>query len=507
MNNAISITIKERLPVFASAILFSFLANAFPFLNWNPRHDAINHTFFFAGQWEVSLGRFLQPYYGKIRGDIASTWYIGIIGTFFIALSVCIIIDLIEIRNLCFRVIISGILVANFSITEVCGTFLYVYDCFMIALFLACLSAWIWIRLNKIWKYPLSCLCLVVSLALYQAYISVTIVLFAYIFIREAYRNTLWKILLTHIFSIIILIIIGGGIYYVTWQYFLTKWEVVPANTYNGLSQMTLLSIDVLINHIISTYKGIYELFFSTFIFDTVIICIHFVIIMCVAFFVIFMLVKKNLKFYNSIIILLGGCIMPLCANVVGLLSGLGIELRCSWALFLCYPICFAIIESFINKMGIKERNRIIYLFTVIGSIVIIGNIKYSNGVYVYSEVIYQKTTSIMTRVLDNMEKCEGYKAGETQVAVLGNLSHNEDYYAEIPKQYTRMVGISKIGTTTAAKTYKFWELLGTKINGITDSSYLKEIQNLEIVKGMPCYPYNGYCKVIDDIMIVKLSE
>lgn len=66
MNNAISITIKERLPVFASAILFSFLANAFTFLNWNPRHDAINHTFFFAGQWEVSLGRFLQPYYGKI---------------------------------------------------------------------------------------------------------------------------------------------------------------------------------------------------------------------------------------------------------------------------------------------------------------------------------------------------------------------------------------------------------------------------------------------------------
>lgn len=363
MNDEVSTIIRERLFDFWSAIFFSFLANAFTFLNWNPRHDAINHTFFFAGEWEVSLGRFLQPYYGKIRGDIASTWYIGIIGTFFIALSVCIIIDLIDIRNLCFRVLTSGILVANFSITEVCGTYLYVYDCFMIALFFACLSVWIWIRLDKIWKYPLSCLCLVLSVALYQAYISVTIVLFAYILIREVYRNALWKIQLIRFFSVIILMIIAGGIYYVVWQYFLIKWQVTPANTYNGLSQMTLLSINVLIDRIILTYKGIFELFFSTFIFDTVIVWMHFFIIICVVFLTIILMVKKKLRFYNSIIILLGGCIIPLCANVVGLLSGLGIELRCSWALFLCYPICFAIIESFINKIDVKRRNRIIYLF------------------------------------------------------------------------------------------------------------------------------------------------
>lgn len=58
MNNAISITIKERLPVFASAILFSFLANAFTFLNWNPRHDAINHTFFLQVNGKLVWGDF-----------------------------------------------------------------------------------------------------------------------------------------------------------------------------------------------------------------------------------------------------------------------------------------------------------------------------------------------------------------------------------------------------------------------------------------------------------------
>lgn len=506
--NSLLIRIRERSAAFWGAVLFSLLANAFAFFYWNPCHDAVNHAFHFASEWEVSLGRYLQPIYGNLRGDITTVWFIGCIGTVFAALSACLVVDLLRITRPIFMFIVGGFFAANLSVTEVCGTFLYVYDCFMISLFFACLGVWIWVKTSSVWKIPISCACLVISLGLYQAFISVAIVLAILTFIYKVYENKSWREYTKFVISGGVILLCSGGIYYGMWQYALKKWEVSAASSYNGLSQIKHLSLGVLIERVLKTYNDVYCLFFSTEYFSTVIVWIHAFLFISVGVLIILALVRRKLRLYNYILIMIAICIMPIGANLVGLLSELGIELRCSYSLFLFYPICLALIEKFLIKDVITSMGiRVSILYAMVCLFVLMGNIKFSNGVYVYSEVVYERTISIMTRVLDNMEGQEGYMVNDTPVAVLGRIDHNTNYCSDVPEQYKNLAGVPSIATTNVSKTYRFWENMGIKVNGITDQDILKKLSQYKEVQAMPCYPYNGYCKMVNGVMVVKLSE
>ena len=72
-------------------------ANGFAFFNYMPKHDALNHMFSFAGVWEVRPGRFFQPYYAYLRGNVVSPWLIGVIGSAFALMSVLVILDILQI--------------------------------------------------------------------------------------------------------------------------------------------------------------------------------------------------------------------------------------------------------------------------------------------------------------------------------------------------------------------------------------------------------------------------
>ena len=54
------------------AFVFCMAAHAFAYFTFAPIHDGVNYVSSFAGIWEVSLGRFMQPTYGKLHGEYIS---------------------------------------------------------------------------------------------------------------------------------------------------------------------------------------------------------------------------------------------------------------------------------------------------------------------------------------------------------------------------------------------------------------------------------------------------
>ena len=119
---------QKRKLLFWTGVI-ALCANGYAFVNYMPTHDAINHMFSSAGKWEVQLGRFLQPYYVYLRGNVVSPWLVGVIGTVFAVMSAFIIADIIKINNPVCEILACGFLVSNLAVTELCGIYIYIYDC------------------------------------------------------------------------------------------------------------------------------------------------------------------------------------------------------------------------------------------------------------------------------------------------------------------------------------------------------------------------------------------
>jgi hypothetical protein len=111
-----------------------------------------------------------------------------------------------------------------------------------------------------------------------------------------------------------------------------------------------------------------------------------------------------------------------------------------------------------------------------------------------------------MTRVLDDIETTEGYEAGSTPVAIIGEFSGNDNLAVyEYDRKYIN--GNNKTSTTYPKTTYNFMESMGSLVNSIEDSDTLKTYAKSEQVKEMPCYPVSGYCQMIDGVLVVKIGD
>lgn len=190
--------------------IITLCANGYAFVNYMPTHDALNHMFSSAGQWEVQLGRFLQPYYAYVRGNVVSPWLVGMIGTVFAVMSAFLIADIIHLNHPVCEVLACGFMVSNLSVTELCGIYLYIYDCCMIALFFACLSVWCFLHINNPWNMIAGAVCLTVSMGFYQAYLSVTIVLCVIVLLQKAFADADWKEEVRSALTMVLTVVMGG---------------------------------------------------------------------------------------------------------------------------------------------------------------------------------------------------------------------------------------------------------------------------------------------------------
>lgn len=98
---------------FLATAAFSLVANAFAYFNLTPHHDSINHIFHFAGKWEISLGRFLQPAWETLINSVTVPWFTGLLSIFFLSLTVWFCTEILNIRSKAGIILTSGFLSVN----------------------------------------------------------------------------------------------------------------------------------------------------------------------------------------------------------------------------------------------------------------------------------------------------------------------------------------------------------------------------------------------------------
>ena len=122
------IDVKLLQQSFFYTFLWGLVAHGYCFVNNIASHDALNN-FYIAEKWSKgSFGRFFYPIYISItRGRILLPWLVGIIGVFWTALAVYLIVRIFDIQKKIIICLISAIGITNRTVYALSATYLHYF--------------------------------------------------------------------------------------------------------------------------------------------------------------------------------------------------------------------------------------------------------------------------------------------------------------------------------------------------------------------------------------------
>lgn len=500
------------------AFVFCMAAHAFAYFNFAPIHDGVNYVSSFAGIWEVSLGRFMQPTYGKLHGEYTMPWFSGMLSMLYIGIAAFLVNDLFEVDNRWLALLTAGFLSANATMTCMTMVFPYVSDALAMALLLACAGAYAVIRMPNPVGTLLASGCLAASMGLYQSYALVgglLLVLYAmlqavsdrHVFAHQA-RSWLYYAAAVALTAVV---------YDVAFRLLLVHYqaEVAPASCYNSPARLTSLDWQSLPAQIQAAYESFAGYFFGEHGVrltpiqkgDIGLFALSGVLFAAYA-------VKERLPVLNVLLIAAGVLIFPGAALAVSILTpNEKIYFLTAHALFLMYPALLSMLERlrFSAKDGQKVRlfarskGLRLCVFVLCGCI-LFGNIRYSNEMYTYRSVQYDKTISFVTRLMERVDSVPGYERGRTEVVLVGYTSAGLSNL-KAPKGWEWMGDLFVSAITYPQVLRSFAHMMGEEMNISLDDSEEMRYASMDTVKAMPCFPAPECCRMIDGKLVVKLTE
>lgn len=484
-------------------IIIMIIAHGYCYFNMFFSHDSLR-IFHWGSNLtldSVAIGRYLIPIYLLFRGKFYPPLLIGVLSILFMIIINYLIIDLFKIKNKISCLVIIGIFCTMSSLTLLNATYINYSDMYLLALMLSVLSVYL-IR-NFKYGYLFGIIPLVVSLGIYQSYLSIFIGLIMLLIILDIFNGSGFKDNFNLVFKSVITCIVSLGVYYILYKVILSVTSISMSQDYNSVSQVgNINGIRNMINLFFNTYVSFINFFIKpSIVHSNIFGIINILILLFIVFMIIYNLIKVKSSLINNILVLVIICLLPFFINVMYFLTnGVVHELMIS-AFFLIF--IFGI--KLIDLTSIKYVKYFIILFIVI----IVNSIIYANQVYLKKELNFYNTLTTMNRVVDRIEKMDDYNLN-TPIVFVGTLNHG-DLGGERVNFDNKSVGLIDNFSTTYYDTYRnyFNYFLNYPVKVIEEADVKKYI-NDDIVKevnDMNCFPYKDNMRVIDGILYIKLSN
>lgn len=508
---------KTSIYSFVASVVVMILTHGFCFMNLMYSHDSL-YFYETGGYYKVSYGRWLYPFLVH-RRLIATPWLMGALSIFFVSMAVVLVVKLFDfnkIQGICVAILFGS----NVTLTTLFCSYILDADADCLGLFLACFAVFAFRKFPKIINIIVPIISLTLCLALYQAYICVAAGLYIALLIQESSKSNSWKdILSVVLFGVKELLTLALGIVlYVPLMYAASKhYDVELSTGLNGAGNLSSLTVADVIDNIPKAYEYFRDTFFNITEYNTLtIVIVNWVIVVLLVVSVVMYIIKKR-KFLGSLIIVLPAVlIMPLALNAIYIASFGFIHQLMIFSFCIAYllPLILINIQDaniIENEHWNKWREYIkkgICVVTIFAVIVIgFNNIVYANGAYVYKKLVYDNTQLHAQTIWKDINSLEGYVEGETQVVFMGQFSLSKAAYdSSVASRYEGVL----IGTSNSSITYDgtettfYYGILGRSPNiACNDTTILEDEEYIN----MPVYPSNGYCRMIGDRVVVKLSN
>ena len=518
-------------PLFRNSLfftaLFSLLAHAFAYLNLYPQHDSVNHMFEFAGTWEISLGRFLMPLFGRMQGQVTIPWLIGMLSIPVIAAMVYMICDLLDLRRPVWVAAVAGVLSANLCITELASVFTWTVTVYMVAAMLSCAGVYTVMKGRTLLRYPAAVLLIVGSIGLYQAEVIFGIVLVAVLAVKDLVSLEGWSKTVLRYLKLALVFVCAALVYSLLYKLVLNLTGVQPADSYNSLSNLKNISASDLLVVTKRMYKAFWNFLFGNncFVGIHVTKTCNILLAGAAGLLLLFHFIRTPKNWISHLLTLAVLAVLPGLICVMDIFMA---KWKLSFYLLYSLYLVYALVLWLLVYLGKRYLPKIpgtgTLLITLCFLLITAQNVIYSNQIYSNQKIMYDRALSVTTRILDKAESNPEYTIGETEVILVGTLRTNEDLLktlqidGKLPNTLQKNQGLrslmnqaglngGKVISITYNQTFdSFAYLLGSEVNYITDADIVKAYEDMEEVQNMPAYPYDGCCRMIDGRMVIKLS-
>lgn len=493
-----------RIPLITT-IVFGLLAHGFVFTNKFINHDEIYNLFgkgatIDSGRWGLGILDTILPNYSM-------PWIYGILTILLIAVSVCLIIHMLAIRNPALQALLAGTIVV-FPVWVSTFSFMFTSSAYGVAFLLAVLSVFLLRQSNPLyWLFALGCS--IFSVAIYQAYIAIIASLLVLCLILDLLRGEdILRMLQRGIFYVSFLAL-TLGLYYIAAQVILVLKDLEfnhYANTRNSFRFADLpKNILIAYRHFFFAFKtGEYALFPTPFS--------RLLHAFCFAAFGILLftlLTVKKMDVPRILFILALILVFPLavsCMYLFTLETGVHTLVLCGYAAVYIPLILIAdqCISVFPEKKHIDMlRRTALNLMLLMLSAIIICNTFFANEAYLSAHLQYENTYGFYTSLLSDIRNHPEFDEN-TKLAVIGDWSYPDYFFRKFDLAY-HLFGY-QASAPNEYSMYRFVEYyLGFPIPFASDIE-ISQIQNSPEYLQMPVYPYYGSIQMLGDVFVIKLS-
>lgn len=496
---------EYRVP-FLSTLIFGFLAHTFAFTNKLVNHDEVQSLFSKGGT--VVVGRWGLGALDSIFPNISMPWIYGVITIFLLAVSVCILVCVLKIRDKWMQVLAAGFVITFPSLT---GTFSYMFtsNSYAVAFLMAVLSVWL-IQHKSVWYWLSALICLVFSLSIYQAYITITASVLVLILIRQLLEDADAPSVFRRGVAYVVFLVLALGIYYVSTQLILKLMHL-------SFSGYATRSLTVKPSELLDNARLAYEYFFLNFREGSMGLIptqfsrtLHLLLLICAAVLLILRILRMRKNVFS--LLLLAGLvgIFPLSVNCIYLfISRWSIHTLVAYGFVCTYLLILVLADGALTQpaaMKLAElcRRASLNAMAILSAVIIMINIYVANGSHLALYLRYENAYAFYTSLIADMKMSPDFTEG-TRLAVIG-IWEDPDFYSENLDFTNFITGTKGIKPDSYSKERFMQYYLGFTIPFASEEEQAQIAASPEYAE-MPVYPYYGSMRKFGDILVVKLSE
>lgn len=513
-------TIKSKLgrtgkAAFLSALFAGIITHMVALVNDIPNHDGLASVYF--DQNMITSGRwFLMPACA-ISSFYSLPWLIGVLSILFLAITACLTVNILDIKNNAFAAVIGALMV---TYPGLCGNFAYVFtmDGYTLGLLLCVSAVYVVKTFGKDDKFGLcfipAGILLGTGMGTYQSYLCVAMLLCVYLCGVILLSDHKASVKLRNVLRYAAMGVTGVVFYYVMLRILLLIQHKQLAD-YQGIKDMASGNgVGIL-----ETIKKIYSDFIVFSVSGKVFLPNLFAVLLFAVLFItaLFIFVKKAGKsgylkkplFYVfSILFIL---VIPCVTNAIMVISTdvtYHVLMRYQWILFPIFLL--AIIDEGIFAGDKESGLNVLTVWLTFSAAALIAFVYIVTDNIAYSNLSkkYEKTYAYCVRLADRIEQTEGYYHG-IPIAMVGVVGNDNFPTTDVTGDVTgNILGIGGDYLLYRGENYAdfFKYYLGITFNILPDT-YVTDFYNEDFYANMASFPDEGSTLVSDGILYVKTEN
>jgi len=495
-------------------LIFMALLHGYRYVSLGFSHDSLAFAWQPDLEWQISLGRYMQPFYWWI---IAAPFIVGVLSYGYMVGSVYGVASLLDLKAKTSLFLLAGLMCGSLAFIALDATYSHTADVYMLALMLNIAAAWLCLRgRRRVPSVLAAAVLLVISTGLYQAYLQVFTALtmvWALLRLLKTDDRAIPEAVARCAQSFLALML-AMALFFVGYYVVMAVTGVEAVSKANSIGGMKVLSGAALVDMVKTTWKmPLRQLGRLQGRIAPLARMLTAVVLMTGAAATIFTARRSRVSAWQALGMAVLVLLLPFGMNWICLFCGGVVHDLMMYAYIVPLLAALAANERAWNlaladegkQIGKKTRAAACVLPLAVLTLLFDRGI-YANQIYLKKDLEYDATLSVMTRVVDRIEQVEGYIPGETPVEFLGDILRSQlamtrPAFAHLGS----LTGTEENYAITYADTFWMYleDVMGYPIKRFRET---KNEEQERVTDDMPCFPDKDSVQMVDGVVFVKLA-